>query len=579
VLMPFGGKYQLTPALAMVQKVSVENADTDTCSFMAYGYNPYISEKSPYHGAYLAVVESVSKLIASGADFTDVYLTFQEYFEKPLKDPVRWGKPLAALLGAMKAQMELGIASIGGKDSMSGSFEQMNVPPTLVSFAVTTGKIKDVTSPEFKKEGSKVALLMPEYDENGIPVASTVIDLFNKVSTFVKAGKALAVSTPGYGGVAEAVMKMTLGNKTGFAFSDNVTTDMLFAYSYGSFIIECTDELPEGAILLGNTNKDTEIYALGEKVSLDELILDYESKLESVYPSYTDNEKRSYTAYSYEAESVKAPALITHKPKVIIPVFPGTNCEYDSAKAVREAGAEAEIYVIKNLSSADVARSVEDFSKLIYDSQIVFIPGGFSGGDEPDGSGKFITAFFRNPSVKAAVEDLLDNRGGLMCGICNGFQALVKLGLVPYGKIIDTDETCPTLTYNTIGRHQSRLVRTRVASNKSPWLSSVNVGDIITVPISHGEGRFLADERTVEELARNGQIATQYVDFDGIPTSDILFNPNNSVCAIEGITSPDGRVLGKMGHSERVGKGLYKNVPGETDIKMFASAVKYFKGL
>lgn len=579
VLMPFGGKYQLTPALAMVQKISVESKDTDTCSFMAYGFNPYISEKSPYHGAYLAVIESVSKLIASGASFEDVYLTFQEYFEKPLKDPARWGKPLAALLGAMMAQMELKIASIGGKDSMSGSFEQMNVPPTLVSFAVTTGNIKDVTSPEFKKAGSKVALFMPEYDENGLPVTDSVVSLFDRVNSLVKDGKVLAASTPGFGGVAEAVMKMTFGNKIGFKFNNDIAADTIFGYSYGSFVIECADEIPEDAIFLGETTATEELSALGETVSVDDLISEYESKLESVYPSYTSVERKTYTAYSYETNERKAPAFITSKPKVVIPVFPGTNCEYDSAKAVEAAGASAEIYVVKNLTSADVARSVDDFSKLINGSQVVFIPGGFSGGDEPDGSGKFITAFFRNPSVKAAVEDLMDNRGGLMCGICNGFQALIKLGLVPYGKIIDTDESCPTLTYNTIGRHQSRLVRTRIASNKSPWLSSVNVGDIITVPISHGEGRFLADEKTVAELARNGQIATQYVDFDGNPTSDILFNPNNSVCAIEGITSPDGRVLGKMGHSERIGNGLYKNVPGETDIKMFASAVKYFKGL
>jgi len=579
VLMPFGGKHQLTPALAMVQKVSVEAADTDTCSFMAYGYNPYIAEKSPYHSAYLAVVESVSKLIASGADFTDVYLTFQEYFEKPLKDPARWGKPLAALLGAMKAQMELGIASIGGKDSMSGSFEKMDVPPTLVSFAVTTGKIKDVTSPEFKKANSKVVLFAPEYDENGLPVTASLVNIFNTLSALVKEGKVLAISTPGYGGIAESVMKMSFGNKIGFKFADSVTLASLFAYSYGSFIVELACDLPEGVTLLGATTEAPVIEALGESVAIDALLTSYEGKLEKVYHSYTGEETKTYEAFSYEATERKAPAFIVPKPKVVIPVFPGTNCEYDSAKAVNAAGAEAEIYVIKNLTSADVARSVEDFSRLIAESQVVFIPGGFSGGDEPDGSGKFITAFFRNPSVKAAVEDLLDNRGGLMCGICNGFQALIKLGLVPYGKIIDTDESCPTLTYNTIGRHQSRLVRTRIASNKSPWLSSVNVGDIITVPISHGEGRFLADEKTVNELARNGQIATQYVDFDGTPTSDILFNPNNSVCAIEGITSPDGRVLGKMGHSERIGKGLYKNVPGETDIKMFTSAVKYFKGL
>ena len=578
VLMPFGGKYQLTPAQSMVQKISVEKKDTDTCSFMAYGFNPDISEKSPYHGAYLAVVESVSKLIASGADFNDVYLTFQEYFEKPMREPARWGKPLSALLGAMTAQLDLGIASIGGKDSMSGSFEQMNVPPTLVSFAVTTGKISDVVSPEFKNADSNVVLFKPEYDENGLPVADSLIKLYNKVTELSRSGKLKAIATPTYGGIGEAIMKMCFGNMLGFKFADNLTAEDVFGYSYGSFVAEVNGDIPEGAILLGKTTEAKSVTFKKESICLESLLKVYEGKLEKVYPAYTNTDNIIYKAYYYEAECRKAPIIRCVKPKVIIPVFPGTNCEYDSAKAVKAAGADAEIFVIRNLTSDDVARSVDAFTKKVNDSQIVFIPGGFSGGDEPDGSGKFITAFFRNPSVREAVESLLNNRDGLMCGICNGFQALIKLGLVPYGKIVDTTECDPTLTFNTIGRHQSRLVRTRIASNKSPWLSLVNVGDIITVPISHGEGRFLADDATVAALAANGQIATQYVDFDGNPTSDILFNPNNSVSAIEGITSPDGRVFGKMGHSERIGNGLYKNVPGEFDIRMFESAVKYFKG-
>ena len=578
VLMPFGGKYQLTPSQSMVQKISVEKKDTDTCSFMAYGFNPEISEKSPYHGAYLAVVESVSKLIASGADFNEVYLTFQEYFEKPMRDPTRWGKPLSALLGAMTAQLDLGIASIGGKDSMSGSFEKMNVPPTLVSFAVTCGKVSEVISPEFKNAGSKVALFAPEYDENGLPDANSLINVYNKVSTLAKAGKLVSIATPTYGGIGEAIMKMCFGNMLGFEYNENIDINDIFAYSYGSFIAEVNGDIPEGAVLLGKTLTEKAIVFNNENVCLESLLGVYEGKLEKVYPAYTKTENITYEAFSYTANTHKAPAIRCVKPKVIIPVFPGTNCEYDSAKAVTAAGAEAEIFVIRNLTSDDVARSIDEFTKKINESQIVFIPGGFSGGDEPDGSGKFITAFFRNPSVKEAVENLLDTRDGLMCGICNGFQALIKLGLVPYGKIVDTTESDPTLTFNTIGRHQSRLVRTRIASNKSPWLSLVNVGDIITVPISHGEGRFLADEETVAKLASNGQIATQYVDFDGNPTSDILFNPNNSIAAIEGITSPDGRVFGKMGHSERIGSGLYKNVPGEFDIRMFESAVKYFKG-
>ncbi len=576
VLMPFGGKYQLTPAQAMVQKISVESKDTDTISYMAYGFNPEVSEKSPYHGAYLAVVESVAKLIASGAKFEDVYLTFQEYFEKPMRDPKRWGKPLSALLGAMKAQLDLGIGSIGGKDSMSGSFEQMNVPPTLVSFAVTTGKLNEVVSPEFKNAGRKVAVFMPEYDENGLPKAESLIKVFKTVNDLKNEGKITAVSTPTYGGIAEAVMKMCFGNMIGFKYCDCNKLGDVFGYSYGAFVCEIEGEMPEDASCLGVTTDEAVISGFGETVSLESLLADYEGKLEKVYKAYTKTENKTYEAYSYNTDKTLAPAVKCAKPKVIIPVFPGTNCEYDSAKAVMAAGADAEIFVIKNLTSDAVAQSVELFTKKINDSQIIFIPGGFSGGDEPDGSGKFITAFFRNPSVKEAVETLLERRDGLMCGICNGFQALIKLGLVPYGKIVDTNENDPTLTFNTIGRHQSRLVRTRIASNNSPWLKLVNVGDVITVPISHGEGRFLADEATVKKLAANGQIATQYVDFDGNPTSDILFNPNNSVDAIEGILSPDGRVIGKMGHSERIGKGLYRNVPGEFDIRMFESAVKYF---
>ncbi len=578
VLMPFGGKYQLTPAQAMVQKISVESKDTDTISYMAYGFNPEVSEKSPYHGAYLAVVESVAKLIASGAKFEDVYLTFQEYFEKPMRDSKRWGKPLSALLGAMKAQLDLGIGSIGGKDSMSGSFEQMNVPPTLVSFAVTTGKLNEVVSPEFKKAGRKVVVFKPEYDDNNLPKAESLTALFEKVNSLKNEGRITAVSTPTYGGIAEAVMKMCFGNMIGFKYCDCNKLDDVFGYSYGAFVCEINGDVPSDASVLGETTVEPIISGFGETVSLESLLVDYEGKLEKVYKAYTKTENKTYEAYSYNTEKALAPAIKCAKPKVIIPVFPGTNCEYDSAKAVTVAGADAEIFVIKNLTSDAVAQSVEFFTKKINDSQIIFIPGGFSGGDEPDGSGKFITAFFRNPSVKEAVETLLEKRDGLMCGICNGFQALIKLGLVPYGKIVDTNENDPTLTFNTIGRHQSRLVRTRIASNNSPWLKLVNVGDVITVPISHGEGRFLADETTVKRLAANGQIATQYVDFDGNPTSDILFNPNNSVDAIEGILSPDGRVIGKMGHSERIGKGLYRNVPGEFDIRMFESAVKYFKG-
>ncbi len=576
VLMPFGGKHQLTPIQAMVQKVSVEKKHTDDCSFMAWGYNPFIMSASPYHGAYLAVVESVAKLIATGAKFEDVYLTFQEYFEHPRKDGKRWGKPLAALLGAFKAQLDFGIGSIGGKDSMSGSFEDLDVPPTLVSFAVTTGKTQDVVSPEFKKAGNKVVFLPVIYDDDNLPKADALIKNFDVVTNALKSGKAVSAYTVGLGGIAEAVMKMCFGNKLGFKYDDSVLVEDIFSYNYGGFVLETTSDI-EGATVIGTVTDNGAITLKDEQIDLAELLGIYEDKLESVYSCNIENKEKNMQNFNFSASSYPAPAIKVAKPQILIPAFPGTNCEFDSAKAVRDAGAEPKIMVINNLSSEGISRSVEQFAEEIKKSQAIFIPGGFSGGDEPDGSGKFITAFFRNAAIKEGVTDLLDNRDGLMCGICNGFQALIKLGLVPYGKIIDTDENCPTLTFNTIARHQSRIVRTRIASNKSPWLSYTNVGEVYNVPISHGEGRFIADEKLIQELAANGQIATQYVDLEGNATSDIRFNPNDSMYAIEGITSPDGRVFGKMGHSERIGDGLYKNVPGNYDINMFRAAVRYFK--
>ena len=576
VLMPFGGKNQKTPIQAMVHQVSVEKKHTDTCSLMAWGYNPFITEKSPYHGAYLAVVESVCKLIATGAKFEDVYLTFQEYFEKLGADARRWGKPFAALLGAFEAQLDLGIGAIGGKDSMSGSFESLDVPPTLVSFAVTTGKSAEIVSNEFKKAGSRLVWLKPAMSDAGLPDAKSELALFDRVTQLLRSGRAVSCYTPGMGGVAEAVMKMALGNGFGFRFDDSVSLQELFGYSYGSFLLETADDLPD-AVTVGTITDDGAFSYGAQAITLSELAALYEGRLESIFPCNIETGSEAVEAFSYTAESRCAPAVKVAKPRVLIPVFPGTNCEYDSAKAMRDAGAEPEIIVINNLTAAGIQRSVERFAASLKNAQMIFIPGGFSGGDEPDGSGKFITAFFRNGEIKDGVTDLLDNRDGLICGICNGFQALIKLGLVPYGKIIDTDETCPTLTYNTIARHQSKIVRTRIASNKSPWLSLMNVGDVVSVPISHGEGRFLASEELIRQLAANGQIATQYVDLDGKPSSAIQFNPNGSAFAIEGITSPDGRVFGKMGHSERVGKDLYKNVPGNYDIRMFEAAVKYFK--
>ncbi|MBO5938213.1 MAG: phosphoribosylformylglycinamidine synthase [Clostridia bacterium] len=577
VTMPFGGKTQSTPAQLMVNKISVEAADTETCSFMAWGYNPFISEKSPYHGAYLAVVESVSKLIAGGAEFRDVYLTFQEYFEKPMKEPTRWGKPLSALLGAFRAQKELGIGAIGGKDSMSGSFENIDVPPTLVSFAVTTGKTNHVMTQEFKAAGHNVYLLKPEYTEDGLPTAESLKALYRTVFSLVQDKKIVAAYTPTYGGVAEGLMKMSFGNEIGVALSEKVTMDELFGYNYGAFIVEAVEGAQIDGTLLGKTTEQFAMTYGAEKIDLKALYAEYEGTLESVYPTHAAEAKGEIPAFSFDGKSAVAPAVLCKKPKVLIPVFPGTNCEYDSQKAFLRAGADAEIFVINNLSSKGISDSVSAFAEKIKDSQIIFIPGGFSGGDEPDGSGKFITAFFRNGAIKEQVNELIKVRRGLMAGICNGFQAIIKLGLVPYGEIIDTDENCPTLTFNSIGRHQSRIVRTRIASNMSPWLAKTQVGDIYSVPISHGEGRFLASDELILELAKNGQIATQYVDLDGKPTSDILYNPNNSCFAIEGITSPDGLVFGKMGHSERYNAGLYQNVPGDYDSKMFEAAVEYFK--
>ncbi len=576
VLMPFGGKYQQTPIQAMVQKISLERGHTDDCSLMAWGYNPFITEKSPYHGAYLAVVESVSKLIATGAKFEDVYLTFQEYFQRLRKEPERWGKPLAALLGAFKAQMELGIGAIGGKDSMSGSFEDMDVPPTLVSFAVTTEKTGSIVPNHFKAAGHKVVLIAPERDENGLPVTSSLLSVFDKVHELLSSGKAITAYTPGYGGVAEAVMKMCLGNGLGFEYEASLSLRDIFGYNYGSFLLEVTEDV-EGALPIGRVTEKKEISYKGESLALEKLQSIYEDKLESVYTCNIPDSQGPMELFSFQGKGAAAPAIKCAKPRVLIPVFPGTNCEYDSARAMADAGAEPEIMVINNLSSQGIARSVEDFARALGRSQMIFIPGGFSGGDEPDGSGKFITAFFRSAAVKEGVTQLLEKRDGLICGICNGFQALIKLGLVPYGKIIDTDESCPTLTFNTIARHQSRIVRVRVASNLSPWLRRTRVGDIYSVPISHGEGRFLASEELVRSLAARGQIATQYVDLEGRASGDVHFNPNGSAFAVEGICSPDGRVFGKMGHAERIGSGLYKNVPGSYHMEMFRSAVEYFK--
>ena len=583
VLMPFGGRYQRTPSQAMAYKISVEKKDTRTCSLMSWGYNPYISSASPYHGAYTAVIESVSKLIASGAEFKDVYLTFQEYFEKLGKDSEKWGKPLSALLGAFKAQMGLGIAAIGGKDSMSGTFEDINVPPTLVSFAVTTEDIDNILSNDFKAAGHRVLLIKPDTDSDGLADLKSLKKVFAEVTGLMREGRVYAAYTPGFGGIAEAVMKMCFGNGIGFEFEADLAPEEIFGYAYGAFLLEVDAEtkVSAGSATVLNIGKTTDTGCISrgsECAALEELADIYEGRLESVYTCNIKTEKTDVPAVEYKFEGIrKAPAIKTAEPKVLIPVFPGTNCEYDSAKAMAEAGAAPEIFLIKNRSAEDIAESVSTFADKVRESQMIFIPGGFSGGDEPDGSGKFITAFFRNEAVRDAVTELMDERDGLMCGICNGFQALIKLGLVPYGRIMETDESCPTLALNTIGRHQSKIVRTRIASNMSPWLADTEVGDVFTMPVSHGEGRFTADDKLIKQLIRNGQIATQYVDLDGNPTNDVQFNPNGSFYAVEGITSPDGRIFGKMGHTERAGYGLYKNVPGRYELDMFRSAVKYFR--
>ena len=573
VLMPFGGKTQKTPAQAMAALLpTLPGQFTDQASVMAWGLDPDAMCIDPYCGAHAAVYNSMAKLVAAGADYKLAYLTLQEFFEKLKSEPARWGKPFAALLGAMDAQIELGAAAIGGKDSMSGTFLDRDVPPTLISFAIAPIKASEVLTPEFKEAGHPVYLFAP-VDETAESVKETW-ETFHKLCGEGKVKAAWAVEN----GIAEAVMKMSFGNEIGFKAQAKLNPADWHLPFYGYIVAELSEDVTcRGTLKLGETTERPVIELEKDKATIAELLALNEATLEGVYPT-TAPATGDLPVFAYNGGSTAAPAVKCARPKALIPVFPGTNCEYDSAKALERAGADPEIVVIRNLTADDVAKSVETVAAKLAQSNLVFIPGGFSGGDEPDGSAKFITAFFRNPAIKAQVHDLLDNRDGLMLGICNGFQALIKLGLVPFGKIIDTDETCPTLTYNIIGRHQSKLVRTRVCTNKSPWLAGTQVGDIYTVPISHGEGRFLCSDELVKKLAENGQIATQYVDLTGKPSMDTAFNPNGSVCAIEGITSPDGRVLGKMGHSERIGKNLYRNVIGEYDMKLFESAVKYFKG-
>ncbi|HGM1123837.1 TPA: phosphoribosylformylglycinamidine synthase [Clostridioides difficile] len=587
VLMPFGGKYQATPTQGMVAKIPVLGGETNTSTIMTYGYNPKVGKWSPFHGALYAVVESVCKLVAIGGNYSTTRLTFQEYFEKLGNNPEKWGKPFSALLGAFYAQSKFEIPAIGGKDSMSGTFKDIEVPPTLVSFAVDTVDAKKVVSPEFKKEDSKVVMLCVNKAENDVVDFEELKKNLDKVREIIHGNKVLSTYALGFAGVGEAISKMAFGNKIGFKFSEEAekafTDDKLFEASYGNIVLELANDdlsMLEGYnyVVLGSTVKEASIFIKGEELALDELYKAHCSTLEPIFPTKTEEVKSNIETISYISQGeAKKSSLSIATPRVFIPAFPGTNCEYDSARAFERAGANANIRVFKNLTYKDIEDSIDTIVNEIKSSQIIMLPGGFSAGDEPDGSGKFIATVFRNPRVQEAINEFLTQKDGLMLGICNGFQVLIKLGLVPYGEIRVQSENAPTLTYNNIGRHQAKIARTRISSNKSPWLAQTNVGDIHNIAISHGEGKFVASEEVMRELIANGQVATQYVDFNNEATYDIEFNPNGSFYAVEGITSADGRVFGKMGHSERIGEEVYKNIIGEKDQKIFESGVKYFR--
>ena len=588
VMMPFGGKYALTPAEGMAAKIPVLNGESKDATLMSYGFNPELGMWSPYHMAYYAVIESVTKIAAMGGDYRKIRLTFQEYFERLGNNPSRWGKPFAALLGAYQAQSDLGLPAIGGKDSMSGSFGQLDVPPTLVSFAVAVEKASKIVSNELKKVGSKLVLLMAEKNDDYTLNVETFKNNLEALYKLTSNKKVLSASTVRFGGIAETLSKISFGNKIGIKFN-GLSKEELFGLNYGSVIVEvATDEDLNKAFegcsykVIGETIEKPVIISeeYDFTFNIDDLISIYEKKLSTVFKIETEKSQESVPEIKVEEKKIilpSSPSIKTAKPRVIIPVFPGTNCEYDCNRAFTKAGAETTELVFKNYSKNALLESIEALEKQIRESQIIMIPGGFSAGDEPDGSGKFIATIFRNERIKDAVNDLLKNRDGLVLGICNGFQALIKLGLVPYGEIVDIEEDMATLTYNNINRHMSSIIRTKITSNKSPWFSEVNVGDIHNVAISHGEGRFIANEELLRQLITNDQIATQYVDLEGKVSLDMPFNPNGSVLGIEGITSPDGRVLGKMGHSERIGEDLYVNVPGNFDQKIFESGVKYFR--
>ena len=581
VTMPYGGKYQLTETQSMIAKLPVLNGSCDTVTMMSYGLDPYVSSWSPYHGSVYAVISSVAKIVAAGGDYSKIRFTFQEYFERLGTDPKRWGKPMAALLGAYDAQVKLGLPSIGGKDSMSGTFNDIDVPPTLCSFAVNVGKIQDVVTPELKKAGNKLVRFSIKQNQYGLPEYDDLMKLYAGITKLIHDKVLVSTYAIGFGGICEAVSKMAFGNKLGVKLVDTIPTSQYFKTAYGDIIAEVAPEdlakINVDYVEIGEILSDAKFVCADAEISMDDALAAWTGTLEKVFPTQTDVEQTKIEEKLFDAKDIYVAKNKIATPKVFIPVFPGTNCEYDIAKSFQLAGAETNTVVFKNMTEQNITDSVNAFVNAIQDAQILMFSGGFSAGDEPDGSAKFIASIFRNEKIKEAVNDLMSKRDGLTLGICNGFQALIKLGLVPYGEITPQKDDSPTLTTNGIGRHISKTVYTKVVSNKSPWLRKAELGGVYAIPASHGEGRFVANEAWLQKLVENGQVATQYVDVNGNPTMDVDYNPNGSYCAIEGITSPDGRVLGKMAHSERRGDGVALNIYGDQNQLIFESGVEYFK--
>ena len=581
VYMPYGGKYQLTPTQSMVAKLPMSEGKCDTVTMMSYGLDPYLASWSPYHGSVYAVISSVAKIVAAGGDYSKIRFTFQEYFRRLGEDPKRWGEPMAALLGAYDAQIKLGLPSIGGKDSMSGTFNDIDVPPTLCSFAVDIAKIGDVVSPELKKAGNVLVKFDIEKDKYSLPVYDKLMSLYSKITDMIKSKVIVSAYAVGFGGICEAVSKMAFGNGLGVKIDESVDRDELFAKEYGSIIAEVSaddlDKITAEYKKIALVTDDAEFVYGDAVISMKEALENWTGKLESVFPTRSDVEQIELEDKLFDAKTVYTAKNKVARPKVFIPVFPGTNCEYDTTKAFELAGADVKTVVFKNMTESQIVESVNAFEAAIKESQILMFSGGFSAGDEPDGSAKFIASIFRNPKIMEAVHELLQKRDGLALGICNGFQALIKLGLVPFGEIKPQTENAPTLTTNSIGRHISKSVYTKVVTNKSPWLMKAELGGVYAIPASHGEGRFVAPKNVIDNLFANGQVATRYVDLNGVPTMDEDYNPNGSYAAIEGITSPDGRVLGKMAHSERIGDSVAINIVGNQNQHIFESGVSYFK--